>query len=315
MDVVSIQNRNISQFRPCVLDTAICQGKIERGETSAVSSRPNASSCSLTIQPPPSARDQRGKSNVGVRYVDKQANGQDFVRDRMDKIEKAFREKLLVLKARGATNDEVSAEVMRSPFILALVWAVTSAGYLRKLRGWRGDCPPARWEELMAQKDLRDEWRCETVYLLGMKCKREGILGCDFEKPRIGGFWRSVVSDKAIKAAWKLYRENTNQLRRGETPEEGVYVHPFGDDLPNLPEKKSDESRRDLSLDVQMAVNALKDTRQQAVVRLVLLGHSYREVAAILSAETNEPVTYDMVRFAFEKAKELLGQQDIGLAA
>jgi hypothetical protein len=62
--------------------------------------------------------------------VDNKAHGQDFVRDLMEKIEKAFREKLLALKPRGATHDEVSAEVMRSPFILALVWAVTSAGYL-----------------------------------------------------------------------------------------------------------------------------------------------------------------------------------------
>ncbi len=247
--------------------------------------------------------------------MDNKAHGQDFVRDRMDKIEKAFREKLLALKTRGATNDEVSAEVMRSPFILALVWAVTSAGYLKRLRGWRGDCPPARWEELMAQKDLRDEWRCETIYLLGMKCKREGILGCDFDKPRIGGFWRSVVSDKAIKASWKLYRENTNQLRRGETPEEGVYVYPFGDNLQNFRDAKGDKRHRDLNFEVQMAVDSLPDTRQQAVVRLVLMGHSYREVAAILSDEANEPVTYDMVRFAFEKAKELLGQKDIGLAA
>jgi len=247
--------------------------------------------------------------------VEKKRSGKDFVRDRMDKIEKAFQEKLLALKTRGATNDEISAEVMRSPFILALVWAVTSAGYSKKLRGWRGDCPPANWDELQAQKDLRDEWRCETVHLLGMKCKREGILGCDLDKPRIGGFWRSVVSDKAIKAAWKLYRENTTQLRRGDTPEDRVFVNPSGNDVLNFRDKRSDDSRRDLALDVQMAVDSLADTRQRAVVRLVLMGHSYREVSEILSAETNEPVTYDMVRFAFEKAKEILGQRDIGLAA
>jgi hypothetical protein len=247
--------------------------------------------------------------------VDTQRDGDEFVRDRMDRIEKAFREKLLALNARGATNDEVSAEVMRSPFILALVWAVTSGGYSRKLRGRRGDCPPEWWQGLLTSQDLRDEWRCETVYLLGMKCRREGLLGFDLERPRIGGFWRSVVVDKAIKAAWKLAREHSNVLRRETTSAKAVRIRASGDALPNIRDTRDNETHRDLSLDVQMAVEALKDPRQQAVVRLVLMGHSYREVAAILSAETNEPVTYDMVRFAFEKAKELLGQRDLGLAA
>src|ERR1700682_552490 len=95
--------------------------------------------------------------------------------------EATFRETLLRLKAEGASNQEISGAVMRSPFILGLVWIVTSKSFFawRRSRqteagsavrgqagprsGRRGEPRlPENWGESLAKDpELREEWRCE----------------------------------------------------------------------------------------------------------------------------------------------------------
>src|SRR5262245_56870386 len=76
----------------------------------------------------------RGRgSGVGVMGGD--VNGWKRVGDDSDQAEAAFRETLHRLRADGASKQEIAEAVMRSPFILGLVWIVTSRNYVARRRG------------------------------------------------------------------------------------------------------------------------------------------------------------------------------------
>jgi DNA-directed RNA polymerase specialized sigma24 family protein len=250
--------------------------------------------------------------------------------------EAAFRETLLRLKAEGASNEEISAAVMRSPFILGLVWIVTSRSYFARRRSpasergssesgqagrMFGRAPrlPENWGEKLTQDpELRDEWRCETIYLLGRACLRNGILNCDLERPNVGGYWRVIIMYKAAKAAWKLWKESRLMVRHGRRLRDDVSV-----DCCDMHEKdRADEenvmdrgSRRqsrgsgrfadkrqrenviDLRLDLAMAIDELENPRQRKAMRLSLMGYGYPEIAHM------EGMSYEMVRYAVEKGR------------
>ena len=247
-----------------------------------------------------------------------------LIGDDSAEAEANFRETLLRLKAEGASDQRIAETVMRDPFVFSLLWIVTSSGYARKLRAGKGARPPQGWEDSCAKDpDLRDEWRCETVYLLGerlrtrterqrKKAKRqqkECNDECDLERPSIGGYWRVKIIYAAIKAAWNLHGEGRLKVRRGPSA-----VHCVGNAMPNFSDEKPQESSTDLGLDLLMAIDELENPRQRAVMRLSILGHNYRAIAEQLTKNDPEAkkVTYDMVRDAHEKAREIL-RKKLGL--
>lgn len=235
--------------------------------------------------------------------MDWQGSGKNWFCDDSPEAEQAFRETLLRLEAQGVSNCEIAAEVMRSPFILGLVWAVTASEEAGQVKGRYCGRPPMSWEGFLARHDLRDEWRCETVYLLGRKCERDGLLGCDLSREKIGGFWRLVVVDKAVKAAWVLLRENCCKVRKGKTQDH---------DLAGIG-GESKEGLSELYLELADAISELENPRQRAVMRLFLLGHDkYQEIADRLTEQNGlggKEMTYEMVRFAFEKARKVLREK------
>jgi hypothetical protein len=125
--------------------------------------------------------------------MDRQECGKKWVGDDSQEAEASFHETLLRLRAKGASNQEIAEAVMRSPFILGLVWVVTAK---RRLKAGRGARSPLDWDELLAKEpDLREEWRCETLHLLGRRLRTKWDAGCDLQRPRIGGTggWRSSM--------------------------------------------------------------------------------------------------------------------------
>jgi hypothetical protein len=91
-------------------------------------------------------------------------------------------------------------------------------------------------------------------------------------------------------------------------------VHCVGNAMPNFSDEKPQESSTDLGLDLLMAIDELENPRQRAVMRLSILGHKYRAIAEQLTKNDPEAkkVTYDMVRDAHEKAREIL-RKKLGL--
>jgi DNA-binding CsgD family transcriptional regulator len=242
--------------------------------------------------------------------MDWQGFGKKQVGDDSTEAEANFRDTLLRLKAEGASNQKIAEAVMRDPFVLGLLWVVTSRGYARRLRAGHGARPPHDWEERIAKEpELRDEWRCETIYLLGKRLRAKWDDGCDLERPSIGGYWRVKIVYAAIKAAWNLHGESRLKVRRGPSA-----VHCYGDAMPYFSDKKPQEGSTDLGLDLLMAIDELENPRQRAVMRLSILGHNYREIAEQLTKNGTESksVTYDMVRDAHEKAREIL-RKKLGL--
>src|ERR1700681_89865 len=147
--------------------------------------------------------------------MDWQGFGKNWMEEDSAKLEGAFRESLKKLEAEGAANREIADQVIACPLTLGLVWAVTSTSSSKSLKSRYGR-PPLNWEGWLAKTDLRDDWRSETVNLLHRKCVRDGMLGCKLNEPTIGGYWRLVIIDKAIKAAWKLFRANLCKVRHGK---------------------------------------------------------------------------------------------------
>jgi hypothetical protein len=225
-----------------------------------------------------------------------------WVGDDSPEAEAAFHGTLLRLRAEGASNQEISEAVMRDPFVLGLLWVVTAK---RRLKSGRGARPPLDWEESLANDpQLRDEWRCETLYILGKRLRARWDARCDLQRPKIGGYWRVKIMYAAIKAAWNLHGESRLKVRRGRS-----MVNCYGDAMSYLDDKKPEAGTADLALDLNAAIGELENPRHREVMRLSLLGCTYQEIADRLS-EANEPgiakVTYEMVRGAFERARAIL---------
>lgn len=225
-----------------------------------------------------------------------------WVGDDSPEAEREFHETLLRLRAEGASNKEIAEAVMRDPFVLGLVWVVTAR---RRLKAGRGARPPLDWEESLANEpQLRDEWRCETLYLLGKRLRARWDARCDLQRPNIGGYWRVKIMYAAIKAAWNLHGEGRLKVRRGRAS-----VNCYGDGMLYLGDKKPREGSTDLAIDLIAAIGELENPRQRSVMQLSLLGCNYQEIADRLT-EANGPegdkVTYEMVRGAFEKARAVL---------
>jgi hypothetical protein len=234
--------------------------------------------------------------------MDRQECGKKWVGDDSQEAEAAFHETLLRLRAKGASNQEIAEAVMRSPFILGLVWIVTAK---KRLHSDKGARTPLDWDERLAQEpELRDEWRGETLYLLGKRLRKRWDERCDLQRLRIGGYWRVKIIYAAIKAAWNLHEEGRLKVRRGRAS-----VQCFGDGMPFFEDRKPWEGSTDRAIDVKLAINELENDRQREVMRLSLADYTYREISDILS-EANGPdghkVTYEMVRGAFEKAREVM---------
>ena len=233
-----------------------------------------------------------------------------WVGDDSPEAEREFHETLLRLRAEGASNKEIAEAVMRAPFVLGLVWVVTAR---RRLKASRGARPPLDWEESLANEpQLREEWRCETLYILGKRLRARWDARCDLQRPKIGGYWRVKIMYAAIKAAWNLHGEGRLKVRRGRSA-----VLCYGDGLSYLGDNQSDAGTTDLALDLTAAIEELENPRQRDVMRLSLLGYTYQEIADRLS-EAYEPggakVTYEMVRGAFERARVLLKKRLAPLA-
>lgn len=225
-----------------------------------------------------------------------------WVGDDSPEAERAFHETLLRLRAEGASNQEVSEAVMRDPFVLGLVWVVTAK---RRLKAGRGARPPLEWEESLASEpQLREEWRCETLYILGKRLRARADARCDLQRSNIGGYWRVKVMYAAIKAAWNLHGEGRLKVRRGR-----VSVNCYGDVMQYLSDRKHREGSSDLALDLIAAIDALQNPRQRAVMQLSLDGCTYQEIADRLTkanGSEGDKVTYEMVRGAYERAREIL---------
>jgi RNA polymerase sigma factor (sigma-70 family) len=167
---------------------------------------------------------------------------------------------------------------------------------------------------------LREEWRCETVYLLGKACQRGGLLRCDPDSPTVGGYWRVIIMYKAVKAAWKLWRESRFWGPHGQSLKEDVVVQPCdlrekaraGEDgltdrreesrrrARQFMDERQDEKLTDQRLDLATAINELENPRQRKVMRLSAMGYDYPEIAAM------EGLSYEMVRYAVKNAREQL---------
>lgn len=213
--------------------------------------------------------------------MDWQCLGKSWMRNDSANLEEDFRESLKKLEAVGATNSEIADAVIESPYILGLIWVVTSSGNTKNLKTRYGR-PPEGWDSMVNRQDLRDDWRAETVDLLRRKCERDGMLGCKLDAPRIGGFWRLVINDKAVKAAETLSRKNICKLRKGKTACDVSRVSDQ-DGIANPRSERLRESLIDFRIDSAMATDGVEDLREQAAKRLKLLGNDYQEVARLLT--------------------------------
>jgi hypothetical protein len=240
--------------------------------------------------------------------------GQDFGRlvgDDSPEAERNFHEKLVRLEAEGASNQETAETVMRDPFVLALVWIVTG---MRRLKAGHGARTPDGWNDLLAREPgLRDEWRCETVRVLGERLRTKKSrqedddpnAECDLTRESIGGYWRVKITYAAIRAALNLQKESRLKFRRSREP-----IYCYSDGMSEVTDKKTKEDSTDTALDLIGAINELQNPRQRAVMQLSLRGCNYQEIAERLTTGESGPtggrVTYEMVRGAFEKAREIL---------
>lgn len=238
---------------------------------------------------------------------------------------KAFHAMLLRLRADGASNRETAEAVMRSPFVLWLVRVVTAKNGVRV--GRRAWTPDNWWECLEREPQLRDEWGSETLAILGRRLRARGDDRCDLSRPDIGGYWRVKVAYAAVKAAHTLHREGRLRVRgaRTEVPggDAGAHLPPgqegrqagvagvlcYGDAGEYLAGGELTTGECDLALDLKAAIDGLGNARQREVLRLSLLGHTYQEIADRLTTAGGRDggtVTYEMVRGAFERARDVL---------
>jgi hypothetical protein len=224
--------------------------------------------------------------------------------------QKAFHEKLIRLAAEGANNQEIAETVMRDPYVLALVRVVTGK---RRLKAGHGARTPDGWSDLLAREPgLRDEWWCETVRVLGERlrtkksCQEDDDPNaeCDLTRENIGGYWRVKITYAAIRAAWNLHKESRLKFRRSRKP-----IYCCGEEMSEFRDKRSKEKSKDIEIDLKKAIRELANPRQRSVMELSLLGCTYQEIAERLTGEsgpTGGKTTYEMVRGAFEKAREIL---------
>jgi hypothetical protein len=245
-----------------------------------------------------------------------QEEGRKWVGDDSPEAEATFHETLIRLRAERASNQKIAETVMRSPFVLALVWVVTAK---KTLRAGKEARPPFAWEDQLARDpDLREEWRCETVRILGERLRTKGNsqkeernAECDLDRPSIGGYWRVKIMYAAIKAAWNLHGEGRLKVRRGSAS-----VQCYGDGMSCFDDKKLKEGPSDLRLDLIAAIGELENPRQRAVMQLSLLGCNYQEIADRLTTANGAggaKVTYEMVRGAYERARAVL-QKRLGVS-
>jgi hypothetical protein len=233
--------------------------------------------------------------------------GKDWAERDSAKFEQDFRKSLTKLDAEGATNIEIAAKVIESPFILGLTWAVTTSRASKKLVTRYGRAPE-NWQAWVEKHNLRDDWRAETVSLLRRKCERDGMLGCKLDAPKIGGFWRRAIIDKAVKAAWALFRKEECKLRKGRTAWD-VSAVSDGDGFASPRNRWLSESLTDFEIDSAIATAGVESLGDQAAKRLCLLGSSYQEVASleantlhhdfmVLIGELDEPREQEVMRLS-----------------
>jgi hypothetical protein len=219
--------------------------------------------------------------------------------------EEGFRQTLLRLQIEGGSSQKKTEVLLRSPYVLGLLKKVTSKNQLRTAKGSR--TPEFWWAELQKDPDLREEWRCETVVVLGHRL-REKPDGCDTGK-NVGGYWRMKLVYAAIRAAWNLLGERGFRPRYDpESQKRVVPVKCFGEcgqDKANEGHEDkraaADLTEMDFRLDIAMLVDGLKDPRQRAVMRLSAVeGYNYREIAAKLR------ISFEQVRYAVEQARKVI---------
>lgn len=176
---------------------------------------------------------------------------------------------------------------MRSPFVLGLVKRATDKNELKTDRGAR---TPEGWGALLwKDPDLRDEWQCETVCVLGGRVRADPDKLGDPEQ-NVGGYWWVKVVFAAIKAAWNLYGEG----RRCGTSFKDTEDESFEDET-----AEADLLEMELRLDLAMLIDGLEDPREREVMRLSEVeGYDYPEIAAKLG------ISYENVRGAVERARE-----------
>jgi DNA-binding CsgD family transcriptional regulator len=218
--------------------------------------------------------------------MDGQRGGRQW--DDSPEVEAEFRQTLLRLKTTGASSQETAEQLMRSPFVLGLVKKVTDKNELKTGKG--AHTPRDWWVRLRKDPELREEWRCETVSLLGSRLRAKtdqcGDLGLN-----VGGYWRMKVVYAAIKAAWNLYGEGRHC---GRNLKEGA-IESFEDE-----KAEDDLAEMELRLDQAILIDGLEDARQRAVMRLSAMKYDYAEIAAELK------ISYEQVRYAVEQARKVL---------
>jgi RNA polymerase sigma factor (sigma-70 family) len=217
--------------------------------------------------------------------------------------EAEFRQSLLRLKTEGGSDEEKAGQLLRSPFVLALLKKVTDRNELRTAKGSR--TPEYWWEQLRRDDDLREEWRCETFAVLGRRLRAKPDDGCDLGQ-NVGAFWRMKIVYAAIRAAWNLLGESRFKSRYDPEREERVVpVKCFSESGKEKAHERHEDKRAtadlvdmEFRLDVAMLIDGLEDPRQQAVMRLSAMeGYDYPEIAEKLD------ITFEQVRYAAKKAR------------
>jgi RNA polymerase sigma factor (sigma-70 family) len=223
---------------------------------------------------------------IGVSEMDGQRGGRQW--DDSPEGEAEFRQTLLRLKTEGASNQEIAEQLMRSPFVLELVKKVTGKNELKTGKGAR--TPAYWWTQLRKDPELREEWRCETVCLLGSRLRAKPDKCGDLDL-NVGGFWRMKVVYAAIRASWNLHEESRSC---GMSLKEGA--NEFFEDKT----AEGDLMEMELRLDLAMLIDGLENPRQREVMRLSAMKYDYPEIAVKLG------ISYEQVRYAVEEARKVL---------
>lgn len=253
---------------------------------------------------------------IGVSEMDSQRGGEQW---RLSpELEAELRQTLLRVRTEGASNQEILKQLMRSPAVLEIVHEVTRKNSVKTRQG--ASTPGRWWLALRKDPELREEWRCETVYVLGRRLR--AALEADPEaahkqlgdpEQNVAGYWRMKVAYAAIKAADNLIRESGFKTRYDPERQREVSVECFdpsvrGGILDGEDKKaEADLMEMELRLDLAMLIDGLENRREREVMRLSEVeGYDYPEIAAKLG------ISYENVRGAVERAREAF-QKRLGI--
>jgi DNA-directed RNA polymerase specialized sigma24 family protein len=224
---------------------------------------------------------------IGVSEMDSQRGGEQW---RLSpELEAELRQTLLRLRTVGVSNPDSAEQLMCSPAVLEIVQEVTKAN---SLKAPRGKTPKDWWLLLRKNPELRDEWRWETVDVLGrrlraaLEANREAALEAlgDLEQ-NVVGYWRTRVTYSAIKAAFNLHKESRFKTGYDRKQKRAVCVECFdpsvrGGILDGEDRRAEGEVvEMELRLDLAMLIDRLEDPRQREVMRLCLMGYDYQDIA------------------------------------